>query len=169
MIYFTSDLHLEHPNIIHYCGRPFRNVQQMNKVLIKNWNSVINEDDVVYMLGDLSIKPPAYKRGLWHFVDNMKGKKHLILGNHDYLEPFDYIDMGFISVHTMLWLEEFTLIHDPAQAYKINGPVLHGHVHQNWKKHKNAINVGVDVWDFKPVSIDDINIEIGRASCRERV
>jgi calcineurin-like phosphoesterase family protein len=52
-IYFTADLHLDHANIIRYCNRPFQDVQEMNECLIKNWNSCIQPNDQVYILGDL--------------------------------------------------------------------------------------------------------------------
>ena len=54
MIFFTADLHLGHENIIKQCQRPFNNVEQMDKELIKNWNSVVNENDEVYILGDFN-------------------------------------------------------------------------------------------------------------------
>lgn len=156
MIWFTSDTHFEHANIIQHCNRPFKNVQQMNKLLIKQYNSVVEQEDTVYFLGDLTIKPRSYKSALRDIVQNMKGTKHLILGNHDYFEPFDYVEIGFNSVHTKLEIFSMILVHDPATAYTTDKTVLHGHVHNMWKKKNNAINVGVDVWDYKPVSFIEI-------------
>lgn len=51
-IFFSSDLHFGHKNIIKYCTRPFESVEEMNKKLIENWNSVVTNDDTVFFLGD---------------------------------------------------------------------------------------------------------------------
>ncbi len=164
MIYFTADFHLDHANIIRFCDRPFRNVQHMNKALIQNYNSVINDDDEVFIIGDLSIKPKSYKWSTEQMTRNMKGQKHLILGNHDYFGPFDYIDIGFTTVHTALIVEEFVLAHDPSVATAIGDKkLLCGHIHKLFKMQGNALNVGVDVWDFKPVSIEQVRKEFANA------
>jgi calcineurin-like phosphoesterase family protein len=167
MILFTADMHFEHANIIKYCNRPFKNVQHMNKLLISRYNQVVKPEDTVYFIGDLTIKPRSYKSALYAFIQNLQGTKHLILGNHDYFEPFDYVDIGFESVHTQLEILDdgmdlnLLLVHDPAKAYTTDKIVIHGHIHDMWKKKGNAINVGVDVWDFKPVSILQIRKLIG--------
>lgn len=79
-IYFTSDTHFGHHNIIQYTNRPWRDVQEMNEALIANWNSVVRADDHVYHLGDVCMGR------LWESVKclkRLKGKKFLIQGNHD--------------------------------------------------------------------------------------
>ena len=55
MEWITADLHLGHGNIIKYCNRPFNDVNHMNVMLVNNWNSVVSDDDVVFVLGDLSM------------------------------------------------------------------------------------------------------------------
>ncbi len=80
MIYFTSDLHFYHDNIIKHTGRPFPNSEIMNDKLIENWNSKIQSVDEVYILGDLTMKGPEYAEEL---LSRLKGIKHLIRGNHD--------------------------------------------------------------------------------------
>ena len=54
MIYLSGDLHFNHSNIIKYCNRPFKNVEEMNRVIIDNWNALIKFDDTVYHLGDFA-------------------------------------------------------------------------------------------------------------------
>ena len=80
MIFFTSDLHLGHENCIRLCNRPFSSIEEMDETLIENWNHKVTGKDTVYILGDLiyrSQKPPE------EYLRRLRGKKHLILGNHD--------------------------------------------------------------------------------------
>ena len=159
MIYFTADWHEGHENIIKYCKRPFKNFTHMGRVLLKNYNEVVTDDDTVYFIGDLTLRTSVYKNAIEQLVSKMNGQKHLILGNHDRLKPFDYVELGFITVHTALELPEYNmvLVHDPATSAIDRSKVfICGHVHDLFKTQKNVINVGVDVWDFKPVSIETL-------------
>ena len=133
----------------------------MNKTIIKNHNELVSNDDTVYHIGDFTMISPWDWSRIEKILDNLNGNHHLILGNHDRQKPFDLVEAGFISVHTSMELiyenRKFILIHDPA-ASCINRdiPFLCGHIHNLFKIQKNVINVGVDVWDFKPVSIETI-------------
>ena len=60
MIYFTADLHFYHDNIIKHANRPFQDSEEMNRVLVRNWSQLINLQDEVYILGDLTMKGPAF-------------------------------------------------------------------------------------------------------------
>ena len=55
IIFLTSDLHLGHANIIKYCNRPYRDVNEMNEDLINKWNQVIGDTDRVFFLGDFAL------------------------------------------------------------------------------------------------------------------
>ena len=100
---------------------------------------------------------PQKKGYLEQITQKLNGVKHLILGNHDRLKPFDYIDLGFTSVHTSLLYEEFVLNHDPAASVVMKDKTwLVGHVHDLFVQVRNVLNVGVDVRDFKPISIDEV-------------
>lgn len=159
MIHFTADWHLDHNKILTYeKDRPWKDVSSMSKGLIKNYNEIVQEDDEVYFIGDIVWWGPDYWRRYREMVfHKLKGTKHLVLGNHDAWNPFLYIKAGFTSVHTSLPLEEFILIHDPSASIMDKSKVwLCGHVHSLFKAVGNVINVGVDVWDYKPVSIDEI-------------
>lgn len=81
MIFFTSDLHFGHEHIIQFNHRPFRNVTEMNRQLISNYNAVVQPEDTVYLLGDLSFQISVEKANA--LIAQLNGKKHLILGNHD--------------------------------------------------------------------------------------
>lgn len=160
MVYFTADHHFSHENIIDYCNRPFTRVGKMNHELIRRYRSTVDNEDIVYFLGDLTIVGPNHKMHIMHIVDQLPGTKILILGNHDKLDPFTYVEIGFQSVHTYLNVEEFHLVHDPAMT-QVNQEFkwLCGHIHILFKKVKNVLNVGVDVWDFSPISIDTVRKE----------
>jgi len=168
MIFFTSDQHFDHENIIRHCSRPFSSLREMNETLIKNWNSVVKKTDTVYVLGDFSFAGPANINKVSRVANILNGEKILVLGNHDRLSSFQYIDVGFNSVHTSLTIELFNsiyfLTHDPAIATVIKSghTILCGHIH-NLFHHMTAnngnivFNVGVDVNEFKPVSITQID------------
>ena len=76
--WFTSDTHYDHANIIKYSKRPFKNVDEMNETMIKNWNSVVKHEDTVFHLGDF-----AFCNDPGKFFHRLNGNKILILGNHD--------------------------------------------------------------------------------------
>lgn len=156
MIFFTADLHFGHANILKYCNRPFESVRQMDNALIKNWNSVVMKDDIVYVLGDLGF---CHADRLRSVTASLLGQKILILGNHDELDPFKYVSMGFQSAHTSLTVQNYFLTHDPAIGAAVEGRVLCGHVHQLFKRVGRVLNIGVDVWNFCPVSLEEVEAE----------
>jgi len=99
--------------------------------------------------------------------------RHLILGNHDSLDPFKYHEIGFTSVHTVFWASsvlpngqpcKLLMAHDPSfyQPAVYDYIMLCGHVHNLFKTlpDKKIVNVGVDVWDFAPVSEERIFQEL---------
>jgi len=83
--WFTSDLHFFHRNVIVYCARPFATVEEMNGVLVENWNRVVSPDDDVYCLGDLSL---AF-RPIELFSSRLVGQKFLVPGNHDLCHTYN--------------------------------------------------------------------------------
>ncbi len=84
MIFFTSDLHFFHANVIKYCARPYSSVEEMNEMLVKNWNEVVGPEDTVYCLGDFSM---AF-RPVETFTARLNGKKFLVPGNHDFCHSY---------------------------------------------------------------------------------
>ncbi len=162
MEYFSSDPHFSHANIIKYCNRPFKDTQEMDKVMLKNL-AVPGPDDTLYMIGDFTMRGEESYKWFSTILSKIPCRKILILGNHDKLNPFKYIECGFESVHTSLVVGKYFLAHDPAwlAAMPKEYVMLCGHVHGLFKTQRDsigrlAINVGVDVWDFKPVSLGQI-------------
>lgn len=160
MIYFTSDTHYGHDNIIKYSNRPFSNIQEMNEKMIDNWNLIIKNNDDVYHIGDF-----AFGNGLKNpeqYFNRLNGRKHLIKGNHDYgcktlNLPWDsindYLEIVYKNQKIVLMHYSMRVWH---HSYKDTWN-LYGHSHGTLiEEDKLAFDVGVDVWDFKPVSFTQV-------------
>jgi calcineurin-like phosphoesterase family protein len=80
-IFFTSDFHVGHSNVIKHDGRPFKDVNEMNQTLIDNWNSVVDDEDIVFYLGDFAYR--CHPKTMKWFASQLKGKIYFIMGNHD--------------------------------------------------------------------------------------
>ena len=79
MNYYIADTHLGHDNIRRLSRRPFKTIEEMDKTIIDNWNGRISDNDDVYILGDFSYK----SENTITYLKHLKGKKHLLIGNHD--------------------------------------------------------------------------------------
>ncbi len=164
-VWFTSDWHLFHDNILVSCERPFKNAQKMHAAIIENYCDRVREGDVVYFLGDLTMLGPSGIKGVRSLMMDLPGTKHYIMGNHDRLKVWSYTKMGFASVHTSLSIRhgncQYLLVHDPKEAcsWSYAPRVICGHVHNNWvyrSEPKPTVNVGVDLWDFSPVRFSEV-------------
>ena len=161
--FLISDEHYYHGGIITECGRPFRDVNQMNMTMIQNNNDTVNDDDDVWHIGDLCWGT-KYEQ-LENIMKKLRGRHHLVLGNHDDFKPFTYIKAGFITVHTAMWLdhspETFVLAHDPSIytfCKKELGTFVHGHVHDLYETipGKSVVNVSVEVTGYRPLSLEEV-------------
>lgn len=164
MIYFTSDTHYFHRNIIEYSKRPFASIEVMHEELVKRWNSVVEVTDTVYHLGDISFGREQATRELLH---RLKGKIKFLHGNHDkgalILRPGDE-DLG--SYHELSFQnQKVILCHYPFYTWNRGHRgswMLHGHCHGNIDKRNEStrrLDVGVDgVASYYPLSFDDVRI-----------
>jgi calcineurin-like phosphoesterase family protein len=137
----------------------------MRKMLIEYYNAVVPKDGVCFFLGDMGMLGTSQWERLGGLLKKLNGTKHLILGNHDEMKPFTYVNTGFTSVHTSLEVilqiegipTKFILNHDPCVWDLVPDDVvlLCGHIHNLFKilPQQNTINVGVDVWNYRPISI----------------
>lgn len=152
--WFTADTHLGHSAIIRYANRPFDNIEQMNKTILKNHNKLISQDDTVFFLGD-------FQFGSKDYASYFNGKWIFIQGNHDNSKGRKAIIQRLVIDHGG---KKLLLVHNPVHITKRDANyydiALTAHVHNNWKISTDysipAINVGVDVWDFKPHTINKI-------------
>jgi calcineurin-like phosphoesterase family protein len=155
-LFFSSDTHFCHANILKYCGRPFSNVHEMNEAIIANWNKTVTNNDIVYFLGDFGLGP---KSMLKEILSRLKRKKIILIsGNHDKGKA-SMLDIGFDEVHDYAEIKyqnkKIFLSHCPMWSY-YHSIILCGHIHNTFKINGHIINVGQDVWGFKPVSIKTI-------------
>ena len=166
-IFYTSDLHLGHLNIILYENRPFTSIKDMEINLIERWNYVVDNSDDVYVLGDFALISSKYTiEDVNNVVKRLHGKKHLIIGNHDqWIKKKD--------VMPNLW-EEITyykeirdngkdviLMHYPIEEWnkqRYGAIHLHGHLHSTPTilYQKQRYNVGCDNWNYYPVTLETI-------------
>lgn len=155
-IWFTSDLHLGHANIIKYCKRPFTTVDEMNSKLIQNWNALVKPQDSVYVIGDF-----AFSRTPAPLFDALNGGKHLIKGNHDSQETLR-LNWNFVKDVYELRYKDINvwLSHYPHRTWpRSHHGAIHcyGHMHSHnetaWGK---SLDVGVDAWNYSPISIDQV-------------
>jgi calcineurin-like phosphoesterase family protein len=164
--WFTSDNHWGHARIIEYCARPFRkpdgqpDLHVMNRVMTERWNEVVGPRDTVYHLGDFAFgKPPEVLR----YRQKLQGRIILIRGNHD-RNTRAMLQAGMDEVHDSLELDldgyALYLSHIPRDALLKAPRYYHywlcGHVHESWLRRGKVINVGVDRWDFRPRSLQEI-------------
>ena len=128
-LFFFSDPHFGHTNIIKFQNRPFRTVTEMDEKIILNWNTVVNHDDHVFLLGDISVHDLDKTKSM---LDRLNGKISLIMGNHDTYTDMLIVDrFEFVSIYPMLFQEVFLLSHQPVFLTK-QSPFcnIHGHTHE---------------------------------------
>ncbi len=162
-IFLISDLHLDHKNIIRYCHRPFRNVEEMNKTIVDNWNKTVRRKDFVIFLGDMSFGRGCRPANYW--LKKLKGRIFYIRGSHDIFDnSFIRFGINFVKPFAMNNREKVLFIHDPNRVKKgFKGWVIHGHKHNNDLKNfpfingkRKTINVSVELIKYKPLLLDDL-------------
>jgi calcineurin-like phosphoesterase family protein len=173
-IFFTADLHLHHNNIIRYCHRNphFRDIEDMDRGLIANWNSVVANSDKVYHLGDFCFTGDSNTYGA--MMHKVQGQTIFLRGNHDKgLQHANYYiwrrieGMKIFMRHWPPWVHPFKFKHSFDIPIDVD-LILCGHVHDKWKYHVHSvgqrripvINIGTDVWGYKPVSLDIMMEEV---------
>ena len=158
MIFYTSDTHFGHANIIKYSKRPFASVDEMNEAMVRNWNERVRPDDDVWHLGDFAM---GSKEAIPGILDRLMGRKHLIWGNHDSeqtrqlpgwtsSQPYaEIVDSG----------QKIVLLHYGMRVW--NGShkgvlQFYGHSHGSLPGDSQSQDVGVDCFDYRPVILAEI-------------
>ena len=159
MIYFTSDSHFSHANILKYCNRPFTDVHHMNTVLTNNWNSIIDQNDTVYFLGDFAMSNYPEK-----YFDRLNGKKHLVVGNHD---KKNTVNLPWESKSDLLKInvdgQIIVLCHYSMRVWDRSHHGswhLFGHSHGKLPPYGLSFDVGVDANNYSPISFNEVKTKI---------
>lgn len=155
--FIISDTHFGHENIIKYCNRPFANREEMDKELIKRWNSVVGKDDIVYHLGDFAMGSKDY---ITDIVRRLNGRIRLITGNHDNYPVKFYYECGFDRVYDrpIIVDDYFILSHHPRTYGADFYGYFYGHVHDDeiYKDvTSNSMCVCVERIDYKPIDFEE--------------
>lgn len=162
-IFLISDSHFGHKNIIKYCNRPFDNVEDMNSTLIKNWNSVVDNEDYVYHLGDFGL---GTKNELIAIGNKLNGHKILVMGNHDHMSKTAYKECGFDKVEKGPLRLRFDgdkivylLSHYPISNLEDNECNIFGHIHN---QHNHLVQppktycVSVERINYTPIEFEEL-------------
>ncbi len=154
-LFFFSDPHFGHANIIQYSNRPFKDVEEMNTELVKRYNVTVPKDAICIWGGDCFFMKfePAQE-----IFNQLNGDKILIRGNHDRT----WVNkLGFKGIYKHLEMKianrNAIIYHYP--DYQLPHPsyiLIHGHTHEHTKLNSNKIHIGVDAWDYRPASLDQI-------------
>ena len=158
-IFFTSDTHFGHGGALGLYRRPFASVAAMNEGLIERWNATVGSDDVVWHLGDFAIRQPAAVAA--ELLARLHGRKNLITGNNDPEATTGLEAWKSVQPYVEVMVEGVSLVlcHYPFRSWRGMGKGwinLHGHCHGRLKPQPRQFDVGVDVWDFRPISLREI-------------
>ena len=179
-LYVTADWHINHKNVIKYCNRPFEDIEHMNNTIIDNANQRCKEDDFLWHLGDLMFAKSSQAYVTHTFkdiMDQVNSHLYLIRGNHDRNNGGKNLMLYSVLLFANI---RYLFCHIPPMSSDFKNPIyqiphatlssvdciLCGHVHQNWDHQYYeiwgnkipVINVGVDVRNFYPIAIDEVNV-----------
>jgi calcineurin-like phosphoesterase family protein len=183
MLYLTADLHFDHKSIIKYCNRPFRDVGEMNRTLVQNWNDRVTDRDIVFVLGDFTLKG---LRVAERWFSELNGFIHVVPGCHDkrWLKDLETARFQPMSASSSVVQIEPTICEVKMRTYaggipagtlpKVNIVMSH-YAMRTWPKSHHgswhlyghshgrlphdgslSLDVGVDAHDYKPVSVLEV-------------
>ncbi len=150
--YIISDLHFGHESIIKFCSRPFDSVEEMNEILIENWNKVVKSSDRVYLVGDV-----AWKKKDIPLCEKLNGKKILIKGNHD-VYPLEEYTKYFEDIRSYLVEDNMIVSHIPIYLNEHDRFIgnIHGHTHEKNMSNYRYLNISVEQISYTPVLIEEV-------------
>lgn len=148
-IFFTSDTHFFHRNIIKYCHRPFASPDEMNRAIVAIWNRQVGRNDRVYHLGDVSFGGLSET---FQLLAQLNGEICLISGNHDdalTADPYLRERFAFIRPYheEKMYGREVVMCHYPIAQWRNaqrGAWHLYGHTHGCYEMHSAALDVGID-------------------------
>lgn len=186
-IFYTSDSHFDHENIISFCDRPFSSAKEMNEIMIQRWNEVVKPSDHVWHLGDVTVargsKGGAQARHFINTIKRLRGHKRLILGNHDHFPTAVYLAAGFEKVQACHCHNGLFLTHIPIHPSSMGRHLanVHGHIHNQpsfapvarvnyskvWEGKEPVmegfspyVNICVEQTNYRPISLDELWVKV---------
>jgi calcineurin-like phosphoesterase family protein len=153
--WFISDEHYGHENIIKYCDRPFKDVQEMDNEIIKRCNSLVKSGDFLVHGGDFTLKKDAEQ-----YIRRLNGQHIFLRGSHDYWMDGAYGDDYFDQI----WEKKIDSIYVVVCHYNMrtwprsfHGSIqLFGHSHGKLTPRENQFDISVEANNYYPVCMDDI-------------
>jgi len=181
MIWFTSDTHFGHAGVIKHAKRPFADVQEMDAAMVDRWNAVVQSQDTIYHLGDFSFYRTRNDNEA--LLRRLHGQKHLVYGNHDHdqtrkakgwasVAPYREIKVELSEIlngFTGPYQQHIVLFHYRMvvwNAAHYGAWALHGHSHGTLPVTLTAktFDVGVDCWEYTPISLETVAREMAKRS-----
>jgi calcineurin-like phosphoesterase family protein len=158
-VFFTSDTHFGHAGARALYRRPFDSVPAMDAAMLERWNAAVGPTDEVWHLGDfaLGLAEPA----MTALLARLHGRKHLVTGNNDGPRTTGLAGWASVQPYAELMLEGVGLVlcHYAFRSWRNMGRGwlnLHGHSHGRLSPLPRQVDVGVDAWDFRPVTLAQI-------------
>jgi calcineurin-like phosphoesterase family protein len=170
-VFFTSDTHFGDAQRIRVDKRPFASITEHDAALIERWNALVGPDDEIYHLGDFTAaKDPARVAEL---LATLNGRKHLIIGNNDPPATIENKAWASVGYYDERQVDGRLLIlcHYPFRTWRSMGKGaidIHGHSHGRLKEAPRQYDVGVDVFDFRPVTLATILASRRRGKIKEK-
>lgn len=174
MIYYISDTHFRDQVIFDKCKRPYKSIDEMESIVLNNWNNKVKDEDIVYVLGDIAKDDDITSIQIFN---KLKGHKHLIIGNHDHLILEDIMKSNIFESIKFINLimdnnRKVCICHYPLMdwmEFNREGILVYGHIHNKTPKNGYAYklmkdyylnlpayNCGVDVCGFEPRTLDEL-------------
>lgn len=175
-LYFASDAHFGHSNVIKFDNRPYDDIREMDEAIITNWNSVVKPNDIVFYAGDMCMRSPNYLKPI---VDRLNGDIYVALGNHDRRRELEKLNR-FKIIRDRLEInvldndgkegrnyQHIVIDHYPLLVWNKHHRgswLLHGHCHQSLKGTsigdvyytRKVEDIGLNGWNYTPPSYDQI-------------
>lgn len=173
-IWIWSDLHFGHKNIIRFSDRPFETTEQMDEILVKNFNELVKPNDISIWVGDVSFKQETESRKL---IRRLNGYKILIIGNHDIYKKQRVMNLAFDEYHVVYNLSVndtvLALTHYPMDNLPDGWFNVHGHVHRNGHHADEVsmpthLNVNCEFLNYKPINMATLIQRIERTKTNPR-
>ncbi|MEO1016731.1 MAG: metallophosphoesterase [Pseudomonadota bacterium] len=158
-IFFTSDTHFGHGGARGLFRRPFATTALMDETMVAHWNAAVGPEDEIWHLGDFAVGRDV--DWIETCLAELNSEKHLIAGNNDKKRTRKARGWASVSDYEECLFGDrlFVLCHYPFRSWRKmdKGSInLHGHCHGRMKPLTRQIDVGVDAWEFRPVSLDGI-------------